>query len=141
LLLLNGARAEAPRNEDNGASAASDKVTVNPILAAFCSESRNRPAPPNAAIISKIYFQIVSIGRVVDNTGKMPLAISDCPMKMHRFLVNIKSAHIFNRVFEVHESAQNGENLTKIGAFETRRSAFTISALTMPRRLRIFTLF
>jgi hypothetical protein len=137
LLPLDYVRAEAPRN---GASAASDKVTVNPILAVFCSESRDRSVSPNAAIISEIYFQIVSIGMVVDNTGKMPLAISERPMKMHRFLVNIKSAHIFNRVFEVHESAKNEQNLTKNGAFETRRSAFTILALTMPRRLRIFTL-
>jgi hypothetical protein len=58
---------------------------------------------------------------------------------MHRFLVNIKSLRIFNRVFEVQESAQNTKNLTENGVFETRRSAFTIRALTMPRRLRSFT--
>jgi hypothetical protein len=58
---------------------------------------------------------------------------------MHRIVVNIKLAGIFNRVFEVHESAQKPQNLTKNGLFETRESAFTIRALTMPRRLRAST--
>jgi hypothetical protein len=49
---------------------------------------------------------------------------------MHRIVVNIKLADIFNRVFEVHESAQKAQNLTENGLFETRESAFTIRALT-----------
>jgi hypothetical protein len=53
--------------------------------------------------------------------------------------VNRRVAVIFNRVSEVPESAPNAENLAKNGAFETRRSAFTIRALTMPRRPTSFT--
>jgi hypothetical protein len=47
--------------------------------------------------------------------------------------VNLRFAHIFNRVFYVQESAKNAQNLAENGAFETRRSAFTMPALTMLR--------
>jgi hypothetical protein len=53
--------------------------------------------------------------------------------KMHRFTVNIKTASIFNRVFEVQKSAKKAEILTKSRAFGTELFAFTISALTMTR--------
>jgi hypothetical protein len=38
---------------------------------------------------------------------------------------------IFNRVFEIPDSAQNAENLTEMGQFETQDPAFTIPALTI----------
>jgi uncharacterized membrane protein len=47
------------------------------------------------------------------------------------FGVNIKCSRIFNRGFEVLETAQNRENMTKKRVFETRVSAFTIAVLTM----------
>jgi hypothetical protein len=46
-------------------------------------------------------------------------------------LVNVQVALIFKRVFEIQKLAQNGKILTGIGAFETRRFAFTMAVLTM----------
>jgi hypothetical protein len=46
-------------------------------------------------------------------------------------MVNWKVVNIFNRVFEVQESAQNAENFAKMCAFETGESEFTMPALTM----------
>jgi hypothetical protein len=43
--------------------------------------------------------------------------------------VNLRFAHIFNRVFEVPESAKKAQNLTENGLFETRGFAFTMAAL------------
>jgi hypothetical protein len=48
-----------------------------------------------------------------------------------RILVNCKSVRIFNRVFEVPESAKNAENLTENGTFETHVSRLTMSSLTI----------
>jgi ABC-type uncharacterized transport system auxiliary subunit len=48
-----------------------------------------------------------------------------------QFLVKMKTVRIFNRVFEVRESAQKAENLAGIGAFGTAISALTMSVLTI----------
>jgi hypothetical protein len=48
-----------------------------------------------------------------------------------RALVNLKYPRIFNGVFGVQESAQNGQNSTKKRVFETRVFAFTMSSLTI----------
>jgi DNA-binding MarR family transcriptional regulator len=38
---------------------------------------------------------------------------------MHRFMINIKSAHIFNRYFEMQKSTRNGKKNAEIGANRT----------------------
>jgi hypothetical protein len=50
---------------------------------------------------------------------------------MHRFVVNARIANIFNRVFEVQESAQIGEILTENRVFETHVLRLTTAELTM----------
>jgi hypothetical protein len=53
---------------------------------------------------------------------------------MLRFMPNCESADIFNGVLEVPDPAQKAQNLAKNRMKKCGDPAFTIPALTMPRR-------
>jgi hypothetical protein len=44
--------------------------------------------------------------------------------------VNVRTAGIFNRIFEIQKSTRNGENFAKIRALGTRGFEFTLPSLT-----------
>jgi hypothetical protein len=83
------------------------------------------------AIVGNAPFRNVSVFYVVDNAIEFESGGRLGSRKMHRFVVNARIANIFNRVFEVQESAQNAENLTENRVFETHVLELTTPALTM----------